>query len=507
MTDLRETKWTKEMKDKYYAGISNFFIINGNINDYPISGYSFMDYLYAKLSEMGIKDIYKYDHANDSSGLNFYMRQVIETKPTALVVPYAEFVYPKGEVSGSTSVIELHETINSSVFHKSNGIVILVTDSSFLLSDKILSATSRGTVLDIDYPSKDNRLDFIRYLSKTSKTKIKSDISDDMFAEITAGLTLISIEDIYLQAESVGFMKRDFIIDRKTELIKKEYGDVLTVLDSDKFSFDDYAGQNKLKQYHREVIINPMMSGNIDIVPKGIIYTGPPGTGKTHFAKCLAGEAGISFVELSMSALQDKWVGESEKKFDRALTCIKSIAPVGVFIDEIDQAFSRGENESNSVNKNLFAMFLTILSDPEYRGKILWIGATNYVNNLDEALKRTGRFDKKMPFLPPKKEDRVAVFKIYLDKSKLENGTTVQELDKLADLTDGYTQAEIEGIVIKAWEVAIRKNSNSIDYKHLAYAIKCIRTTKNDKIQEMTQIAIDECNDMEFMPDGYKQFL
>ena len=74
-------------------------------------------------------------------------------------------------------------------------------------------------------------------------------------------------------------------------------------------------------------------------------------------------------------------------------------------------------------------MFLTILSEPKNRGQIIWIGAANYPNRIDEALKRTGRLDKKMPFLPPNKYDRIKVMKIYLNKSKLKNNITDEEFN------------------------------------------------------------------------------
>jgi len=163
----------------------------------------------------------------------------------------------------------------------------------------------------------------------------------------------------------------------------------------------------------------------------------------------------------------------------------------------------RGENDTNAVSRNLFGMFLAFLSEPSHRGKILWLGATNYPNKMDEALKRAGRFDKKIPFLPPTKEERINVFDIHLNK----NGYPyeVKNKEALGALTEGYTQAEIENVVVKALEVAHRKKLPVITDDTLTYAIDCMITSKNERITEMTNIALDECNDKEFLPTHYKQ--
>lgn len=512
-----KTKWFEELSSKYYSGISNFFIITGNIGDYPIPNYMFKDYLFNNLNGLGFTEVIEFNlvkgfvtQNQDSSRILSLCEELkSDNHKKAIVITYPEFLFPsipveqmnKGEAS---DFVLLYDTINSREFIKSDNILIFMTESKFLINERFLNANTRSYLLEVEFPKEDIRLEFIKHLEKTSKVKIDSEISILEFAKLTAGLTLVGIEDIYLQAETIGILKKEFIMERKKELVSKEYGEVLEILDTEGFTFNDFAGKEYLKKYHSDVIINPMTNGDVSIVPKGILYTGPPGTGKTHFARCLSGEAGISFIELKMSKILDKWVGESEKRFDKALTCIKSIAPVGVFIDEFDQAFSRGDNESNTVNKSLFGMFLAVLSEPKNRGQIIWIGAANYPNKIDEALKRTGRFDKKIPFLPPNKEERIEVMKMHLSKLKLNNNFSNSEYLQLAEKTNGYTQAEIEGICIKALELTIRKGEKQVSFKDLEYATECVITAKNSNIEEMAKIAIDECNDLEFLPNEYR---
>ena len=117
-------------------------------------------------------------------------------------------------------------------------------------------------------------------------------------------------------------------------------------------------------------------------------------------------------------------------------------------MDEIDQSMSRGKGNDggSSVNANLFGMLLAEMSKTENRGNIVWIAATNYPNNVDEALKRAGRFDKKIPFFAPSIEEREAVFKIHLNKKDLPPADNL-DVGKLAEMTEGYTQAEIEAFL------------------------------------------------------------
>ena len=520
----QKAEWLEDLIGKYKSGICNTFVLHGNIGDYPAPGILLMDYLMIGLNELEFEDVCIYNQANPievlKGNINISKSEwmfdelcglITDNKTKkAIIIEYPEFIVPNIPVSQMQEYVQnrfimLHKAINSSQFMNSNNIVIFMCEAQSEINQRFINSNTRSHIIGISYPNEQERLDEINYLISTSDVKLKYELSVEQLAKLTAGLTRVNIEDIFLQAEQTGVLEKQLIVERKRELIQKEYASVIEILDADGYTFADYAGQEHLKSYHREVIIEPILNGETSIVPKGVLYSGPPGTGKTHFARCLAGEANINFVEFKISKILDMWVGEAEKKFEKALTCFKSIAPVGVFIDEIDQVFSRGDNSGNSVQKNLFGMFLSVLSDPSNRGKILFIGATNYPNKLDEALKRTGRFDKKIPFLPPTKEERVEMFKLQLSKCgypyKLDN----YDETLIADKTDMYTQAEIEGVVVKALEVVKRRKMACIDYEVLNFAVDNVVSFKNEKIKEMTDIAIAECNDMEFLPNKYKE--
>lgn len=527
-------KWMSVLKDKYKSGISNVFLLTGNIGDYAIPGVMFLDYLVKELSDMGMTKIVSFNFSEGSvyhkgdlpqdesnEGQMSYQQKSDKDWNTMLddlkysderiayIIEYPEFLIPRsanGYLDEPTKkrLIDLHKLMNEKSFIISRNMLILVTEAQSNIHEMFLNSNSRTVLINIEFPSAEERLEMIRYLKETSRKRIQWEIEEEQFAKLTAGLSRMHLEDMFLMAERKGILEKRMIMQRKEELIKKEFGEVIEIFDTDGYNLDLFVGQEHIKEYHREAVIEPILSGDVSIVPKGILYMGPPGTGKTYFARCLAGEANINFVEFKISKILDKYVGEAEKNLEKAFNCFKSLAPVGVFIDEIDQALQRGgEHDGNSVNKNIFGMFLSFLSEPENRGKILWIGATNYPNKMDEALKRAGRFDKKIPFFPPSKEERISVFKFHFKKTGYP--LAIEHYDYLGEITEGYTQAEIENIVVKTMELAKRKKYPQITDELVRYAVECILSVQNERIQEMIDIALDECNDIEFLPDEFKQ--
>lgn len=525
---MQTTRWFDTLKHKYETGITNSFLLTGNIGDYAFPGLMLTEYLVNQFQEMGMERIITF---NFSEGSIFFKGKAPETKEneeagfgtdwyqmlddlrdqttnTVYIVEYPEFLVPKanqGYLEDMTKrrVIDLHKVMNDRSFLESRNILLFVTEARSDVHDMFMNSNSRTAPITIEFPNLAERLEMIQHLKTSSKKQIQWNLKEDQFAKLTAGLSRVHLEDLFLLAEEKSVLEKTMVMARKEELIRKEFGEVIEIFDTEGYSLEDFAGQEHIKEYFNEAVIEPILTGETSYVPKGILLMGPPGTGKTYMSRCLAGAANINFVEFKMSKILDKYVGEAERNLEKAFNCFKSLAPVGVFIDEIDQALQRGgDSDGNTVNKNIFGMFLAFLSDPSNRGQIVWVGATNYPNKLDEALKRAGRFDKKIPFFPPTEEERMFVFEYHLKKT----GHPLASIDygKLAKETEGYTQAEIENIVVKTLELAKRKKKATITDELVDYAMSCIISAQNVRIQEMIDIALEECNDMEFLPELYK---
>ncbi len=184
--------------------------------------------------------------------------------------------------------------------------------------------------------------------------------------------------------------------------------------------FSDVAGMEALKEELRNTIIEPF-HGN-DIYAKygvgsdsGILFHGPPGTGKTYLANCLAGELGLNYISVNVGDLDSQWVGAGVGNIKRVFDEAWANQPSLVFIDEIDAIGSdRSESTLHNESQKMVNQLLQELSQIEPHDDILVIGATNHTESMDSALLRTGRFDAKIEIPPPDAEAREAIFHQHL---------------------------------------------------------------------------------------------
>jgi cell division protease FtsH len=150
------------------------------------------------------------------------------------------------------------------------------------------------------------------------------------------------------------------------------------------------------------------------LVPRGIIFWGPPGTGKTLFAKAMARALGAAVIVVSGPELKSKWVGESESNLRRVFVQARQSAPAVIIFDELDSfAAARGTYEGAGVEHSMVNTLLTEMDGFRRNEMVFVVGTTNFVESLDPALMRPGRFEFKLQIPYPNDDDRRAILKIY----------------------------------------------------------------------------------------------
>ncbi len=232
-------------------------------------------------------------------------------------------------------------------------------------------------------------------------------------------------------------------------------------------TWEDIGDLEEVKQKIREIVELPLkhpeLFERLGIEPpKGILLYGPPGTGKTLLAKALANEIGAYFITINGPEIMSKFYGESEERLRRIFEEAQANAPAIIFIDEIDSIAPKREEVVGEVEKRVVAQLLALMDGLKERGKVIVIGATNRPEALDPALRRPGRFDREIEIPPPDKRARREILAVHTRNMPLADDV---DLEKIADMTHGYTGADLAALVKEAAMSTLRRfiQSENID--------------------------------------------
>lgn len=229
-------------------------------------------------------------------------------------------------------------------------------------------------------------------------------------------------------------------------------------------SWDDVGGLTYIKEALTAIVDWPtkyphfFASAHV-MPPKGILFTGPSGTGKTLMAKALAGETGLNFISVSVPILFSKWLGESERALHEIFKKAKQSAPCILFFDEIDSlGFSRTvTSEGGAVAERMVSQFFNELDNLSDLSHVIVLGATNREEVLDPALTHAGRLDYILRFIPPIEAERLEIFQIHTRGRPLDSAVNLVEL---AGLTEGMVGSEIASICRNAAMMTIAELIN-----------------------------------------------
>jgi transitional endoplasmic reticulum ATPase len=267
--------------------------------------------------------------------------------------------------------------------------------------------------------------------------------------------------------------------------------------------WEDIGGLQQVKEELAEAIEWPLKHADLFTEanvqpPKGILLYGPPGTGKTMIAKAVAATSEANFISIKGPELISKWVGESEKGVREVFRKARQAAPCVVFFDEIDAiAPRRGGSEGDGhATERVISQMLTELDGLEDLKGVVVIGATNRPDIIDEALLRPGRFDRILEVPPPDKDARKQIFHIHTKKKPLESDVN---LDKLVEMTEGMTGADVAALVNAAAMTAIkehvRQKSGSklrVSMKHFETALNKIKKKSGNRIANSPNLPDDD---------------
>jgi transitional endoplasmic reticulum ATPase len=438
-----------------------------NANFYSISGPEIMSKLYGE-SEQRLRETFK---------------SAQEQAPAIIFIDEIDSIAPKREeVTGEVEkrVVSQMLTLMDGIHNRGKVVVIGATNRQDAIDPALRRPGRFDREIEIGIPDEEGRMEILHV--HTRGMPLNEDVNLSKISNLTHGFVGADLEVLTKEAamSSLRRILPEINIDQspiasdalnKIIITNSDFNNALKdvspsvikefQIQKPNIEWKDIGGLKDTKQELLEITEWPLKYPELydlaDIrVPKGILIYGPPGTGKTLLAKAVASNSEANFISIKGPELLSKWVGESEKGIREIFKKAKQVSPCIIFFDEIDAIAQRRGSAIGgfSVTERMISQMLTELDGLESLNGVIVIGATNRIDIIADALLRPGRFDKVIEIPIPDEETRKQIIQIHIKKKPIDSNSL--SVEKIMELTDGFTGAEIEGLINSAAVIALR---------------------------------------------------
>jgi len=380
---------------------------------------------------------------------------------------------------------------------KHRGAVVLSGPGSFELPDDI---GRLATIVRLEPPTDKEYHQYLsamlRSLRQREEIRVHIDSLDvGRLIQQLRGLTFFEVKKVMTAAIAESWTLDRTVIARvleaKKEIIRRS--GVLEYTPSEQ-GLKDIAGLERLKAWLRKrksVFADPKRAAEFGLSPpKGLMLLGVPGCGKSLSAKAVACEYELPLVRLDPGALYTKFVGETEKNLRLAIQTAESMAPVVLWIDEIEKAFRPdGSGGDSGLSQRVFGTFLSWLQDKS--DAVFVIATCNDISGMPPELMRKGRFDEIFFVDLPGAASRRGIFCVHLERRKRDPQKF--DLDALVEASDGFSGSEIEQAVVSSLYAAYAEDTELATHHVLAELAETrpLSVTMAERIESLREWARD----------------
>jgi len=441
-----------------------------------------------------------------SQALSF-LDNIMEGKERVIAIFWGLFNYRSVSESEHYMLVKfLRNAIFDDRYYVKYHFIVLFTEFPEQIIDD--DTIKHSIVVDIPPSTLRERIEILNDIAK----QLNIDANDNeihTYAEVLKGLSLHETESVTLES-IFRYDKFDMsaMVAFKYDIIRKSG---LLDVEEATHGFEAVGGYEILKKFIMNNVIkvlrNPEKARKLGLrPPRGILLFGPPGTGKTWFARALAKELQLPFLRLRTEKIVSMWYGETSRNLAKALEISESVAPCVLFIDEVDRFGKRGGLTEHEESRRAFSILLEWLGDS--RRKTIVVATTNRPEDLDEAFRRVGRFDYIIPMLYPDFFARLEILKIHTTIVR-EVPLKDVDLQYIAKITEYWSGAELEELVLRAARKALEEDAEVVSMKHFNRALETFKINqaeRQEQLRRYMQLAEEFTNDTEFLEQLKKSY-
>lgn len=527
---MTDTNWLKAIFDSWNSKATTTFVLHGNTSDIFLGKteeLSLKNYIIEKAGERGIVL-----HADPASGITIEagsdeladfdpaglrdgpvmenLHRILlslsnEDKTFAPVVFISNPAYLVGKQNDARGALLLKRWSEDPHFRKDRPFIVLLADSLKELHP-VVDNCQRIEKTEVPFPCTADIHEFLTRQLKKYPEAVEGTLTDAGRDRFVDSLTGTSLQNLDALIKKQAYLKKPLRLDDleaiKQKLVAQESHGMIEFLPT-KQTLEDLDGEHMAAIKERiESDLILWKEGQTQLIPNGILFVGPPGTGKTYFMRCLAGTAaryGIPIVKINN--FRGEFQGETEGNLELIFRLIRTLKFVIIFIDEADQSMgSRDQGRGDSgVSSRVYSAFAQEMSNTDYKGSRIWALATSHPHLLEPDIKRPGRIDVKIPLLPcedAKSGERL--LKQIATRSKFPVEGALTQIPEL--LTPGAATIIIEEAIRRR----AKGKSEETNTATVQQVLNGFQPPDPQKMNELTEMAVRESTSTDFVPKAFR---